>query len=138
MTANSGSGEKNNRRTMVSEALLSVSEALERLLAEFRPLGSESVAIEDSLGRILAEPVAASLDLPPFANSSMDGYAVHAADVAGAQPESPVALRVIDDIPAGARPSAIPLPIGAAARIMTGAPVPPGADAIVPIEATDD
>ena len=123
---------------MVSEALLSVSEALERLLTEFRPLESEAVAIEDALGRILAEPVAASLDLPPFANSSMDGYAVHAADVASAGPGSPVALRVIGDIPAGARPSATPLPMGAAARIMTGAPMPPGADAIVPIEATDD
>jgi molybdopterin molybdotransferase len=121
-----------------SEGLLSVSQALERLLAEFQPLESEAVALEEALGRVLAEPLTAPLDLPPFANSSMDGYAVHAADVAGARPETPAALPVVADIPAGAPLPAAPVPAGAAARIMTGAPVPPGVDAIVPIEATDD
>jgi molybdopterin molybdotransferase len=123
---------------MASEALLSVSEAVKRLLAEFQPLDSEAVGLEVALGRVLAEPITAPLDLPPFANSSMDGYAVHAADIAGAGPDSPAALTVTADIPAGSRPSDDPLPAGAAARIMTGAPMPPGADAIVPIEATDD
>ena len=121
-----------------SEGLLSVSQALERLLAEFQPLELEAVALEEALGRVLAEPLTAPLDLPPFANSSMDGYAVRAADVAGALPEMPATLPVVADIAAGALPPAKPLPAGSAARIMTGAPVPPGADAIVPIEATDD
>jgi molybdopterin molybdotransferase len=123
---------------MASEGILSVSEALNRLLAEFRPLESEAAGLEASLGRVLAETLVAPLDLPPFANSSMDGYAVRAADVAGAGPHAPAALAVVADIPAGARPPDTLLSAGSAARIMTGAPVPPGADAVVPIEATDD
>ncbi len=138
MTTNPGSGRQRDRRMMASEGLLSVSEALNRLLAEFRPLESEAADLEASLGRVLAETLTAPLNLPPFANSSMDGYAVRAADVAGARPEAPAALAVVADIPAGARPSDTPLSAGSAARIMTGAPMPPGADAIVPIEATDD
>ncbi len=121
-----------------SKGLLSVAEALERLLAEFQTLESEAVDLQHALGRVLAEPLTAPLDLPPFANSSMDGYAVHAADVAHAGPQTPATLPVVADIPAGASLPETPLPAGAAARIMTGAPVPPGADAVIPIEATDD
>lgn len=121
-----------------SDGLLSVRDALERLVAEFRPLESEVISLDESLGRVLAAPLIAPLDLPPFANSGMDGYAVRSADVASAQPESPVTLPITADIPAGARPPAATLRPGSAARIMTGAPLPPGADAIVPIESTDD
>ncbi|MBI3762175.1 MAG: molybdopterin molybdotransferase MoeA [Chloroflexi bacterium] len=121
-----------------SDGLLSVGDALERLLAEFRPLESEVIHADLALGRVLAKAIVALIDLPPFANSSMDGYAVRAADVAAASAEAPVTLTVTADIPAGARPPAIALAPGSAARIMTGAPLPPGVDAVIPIEATDD
>ncbi|MBI3360339.1 MAG: molybdopterin molybdotransferase MoeA [Chloroflexi bacterium] len=121
-----------------SDGLLSVGDALERLLAEFRPLESEVIHADLALGRVLAKAIVALIDLPPFANSSMDGYAVRAADVAAASSEAPVTLTVTADIPAGARPPAIALAPGSAARIMTGAPLPPGVDAVIPIEATDD
>jgi len=138
MTANPGSRKYPDRRMMTPTGLLGVSDALERLLGEFRPLESEVIPVDEALGRVLAEPLIAPLDLPPFANSSMDGYAVRTADVAGAGPGSPVTLNVAVDIPAGARPPSVTLRPGLAARIMTGAPLPPGADAVVPIEATDD
>lgn len=94
-----------------------------------RSLGIERVALSAALGRVPAEPVVARRDQPPRDNSAMDGYAVRAADVAPGIP-LPVAL----DVPAGAVPGV--LPEGAAARIMTGAPIPAGADAVVPVEAT--
>lgn len=116
--------------------LLDVQEALSRILAAIETLGAESVALPDALDRVLAEDVQATLDLPPFANSSMDGFAVRAADVASATPDAPQPLTVSQDIPAGSI-SQVALNPGEAARIMTGAPLPPGADAIVPVEATD-
>jgi molybdopterin molybdotransferase len=86
---------------------------------------------------VLATEVAARYDIPPFANSSMDGYAVRVAEAGGARPDQPVTLPVSADIPAGfGRPA--PLAPGTAARIMTGAPLPLGADAVVPVEETDD
>jgi molybdopterin molybdotransferase len=85
---------------------------------------------------VLAQDVVATLDLPPFDNSSMDGFAVRAADTAGATPDSPRRLHVVADIPAGSQPT-ITLAAGEAARIMTGAPIPAGADAVVPVEDTD-
>ena len=85
---------------------------------------------------MLAEAVTAPVDLPPFDNSAMDGYAVLASDVAGASEASPVTLSVIGDIAAG-DPGAHGIRPGLCARIMTGAPVPGGADAIVPVEWTD-
>jgi len=105
-------------------------------LALVRPLAAETVAIDAADGRVLAEDVHAPSALPRWDNSAMDGYAVRAADVAAATPDAPVTLRVLADLPAGsaAEPTVAP---GTAARIMTGAPVPPGADAIVPVEATD-
>lgn len=122
---------------MRSEKLLSVLDARERLLARVRVLDSETITTDAALGRVLAEDVFAPHDIPPFASSSMDGYAVRVSDVAAAGAKSAVALPVTADIPAG---SGIPqaLDEGAAARIMTGAPLPAGADAVVPIEMTDD
>ncbi|MGQ0778639.1 MAG: molybdopterin molybdotransferase MoeA [Pseudonocardiales bacterium] len=87
-------------------------------------------------GLALAEAVTAPLPLPPFDNSGMDGYAVRSVDIAGASADAPVTLPVTEDIPAG-RTDSPPLQPGTAHRIMTGAPIPPGADAVVPVELTD-
>jgi molybdopterin molybdotransferase len=87
-------------------------------------------------GLALAEPLTASLPLPPFDNSSMDGYAVRSVDIASATGDNPVQLPVAEDIPAG-RTDSPPLRPGTAHRIMTGAPLPPGADAVVQVELTD-
>ena len=117
--------------------MYSVDEALERILSHFSPLPAEIVRLEEAFGRVLAQPIRAAHDLPPFANSALDGYAVRAADVATASAEQPVQLPVSGDIPAGSFPRA-PLPPRTAMRIMTGAPLPEGADAIVPVEQTDE
>lgn len=115
-----------------------------RTLAEHRaaalalgaPLPTEEVGLDDALGRVLAQDVRTADALPRWANSAMDGYAVHLADLVGASAEHPVTLWVVADLPAGT--SADPrIDRGTAARIMTGAPVPSGADAIVPVEHTD-
>ncbi len=94
------------------------------------------VALADSLGLVLADDVIAPLSLPGFDNSAMDGYAVVADDIAAASEEHPVLLPVAEDIPAG-RTDTLTLKPGTAHRIMTGAPVPSGATAVVPVEATD-
>jgi molybdopterin molybdotransferase len=116
--------------------LLNVETALTHILNQFTPLPPESISITSALGRVLAEDIVSEINLPPFANSSMDGYAVRAADTAGASSDSPVRLRVVMDIPAGSAPRGI-IGAGEAARIMTGAPLPDGADAVVPVEQTD-
>ncbi|MEV4598732.1 gephyrin-like molybdotransferase Glp [Amycolatopsis sp. NPDC049253] len=95
-----------------------------------------TLPLAEAAGFVLAEDVHAGVSLPPFDNSAMDGYAVRAADVAGAAAGSPVTLPVADDIPAG-RVDVATLEPGTAHRIMTGAPLPPGADAIVMVEETD-
>jgi molybdopterin molybdotransferase len=95
-----------------------------------------SLPLADTLGLVLADDVVAPLSLPGFDNSAMDGYAVVADDVATATPEQPVLLPVAEDIPAG-RTDPLSLKPGTAHRIMTGAPVPAGATAVVPVEATD-
>lgn len=92
--------------------------------------------VADCLGLVLAEDVTALVALPPFDNSAMDGYAVRAADIADASEASPASLPVPEDIPAG-RTDIVPLQPGTAHRIMTGAPLPPGADAVVQVELTD-
>jgi molybdopterin molybdotransferase len=117
--------------------MLSVAEATARILERFQPLGHEIAGLDDSAGRVLAEDLVAGHDLPPFANSSMDGYAVRQSEVAAASAAQPMIMPVSADIPAG---SGLPAPLaaGTVARIMTGAPVPPGADAVVPVEDTDD
>jgi len=116
--------------------LLSVAEARHRLLGAFTPVDAERIPLTHAVGRVLAEPVVSELDLPLFANSSMDGFAVRSADVASANPDIPVELRVIGDIPAG-QVSQDKVGPGEAVRIMTGAPLPRGADAVVPVESTD-
>jgi molybdopterin molybdotransferase len=122
--------------TSGEQPLLSVSEAQKRLLGFFSPLDIEIVPLGHSAGRTLAEDIHSNLDLPPFSNSSMDGFAVHSADVTGASAENPVVLPVSADIPAGSISVDRLLP-GTTARIMTGAPLPDGADAVVPVEDTD-
>lgn len=122
---------------MTENEYLTVADALQRVLALTPVLPAEQVPPLEALGRVLAEPVMAQDSLPPFANSSMDGYAVRAADVAAAGDESLVRLRVVADVAAGA-PSDTAVTSGTAARIMTGAPLPPGADAVIPVEDTDE
>ncbi len=122
---------------MSNPEMLTVAEALAIVLDTVMVVEPERVPLLDCLGRVLAESVVARDSLPPFANSSMDGYAVRAADVAEAGPGEPAILRVVADIAAG-RPSDVILTSGAAARIMTGAPLPAGADAVVPVEDTDE
>ncbi|HSK61443.1 MAG TPA: gephyrin-like molybdotransferase Glp [Actinomycetospora sp.] len=100
--------------------------------ALFTPMPTETVALADALGRVLAEDLASPVALPPFANSAMDGYAVRSADLA----EVPVTLPVTADVPAG-RTDGPPLAAGTAHRIMPGAPLPEGADAVVQVEWTD-
>jgi molybdopterin molybdotransferase len=117
-------------------ALLSVDQARERILSHFQPVPTETLSLRECSNRVLAQDISASNDFPPFDNSSMDGFAVRAADVAGATNDSPRSLRVVADIPAGSHPM-ISLSKGEAARIMTGAPVPAGADAVVPVEDTN-
>lgn len=116
--------------------LLSVKEAQQRLLEYFSPLPVEKISLWEAAGRVLAEPVAAAVNLPPFANSSMDGFAVRAADLASASQDQPVQLQVVADIPAG-QVVEVHLDSGQAARIMTGAPLPDGADTVIPVEDTD-
>ncbi len=99
-------------------------------------LTTELVAVKDALGRVLREEVKARFNVPPFDKSAMDGYAVRAADVKGAGPKSPVTLKVVADLPAGVNSNAT-LKKGQAARIMTGAPLPKGADAVVMVEYTE-
>jgi molybdopterin molybdotransferase len=119
----------------VTKPMLSVEEALERVLGAFHPLEPERVPILEVLGRVLAGDVHADVDVPPHANSSMDGYAVRAADTAGAGRRAPVRLRVVGELAAGYVTGTAVAP-GTAIRIMTGAPIPPGADAVVRVEDT--
>lgn len=116
--------------------LLNVDDALAQILSTIHPLPPEQVELHDGLGRVLASDIQSTVDLPAFANSSMDGYAVRAEDIAEASKDHPVTLTVVMDIPAGAAPQQT-LQRGQAARIMTGAPIPDGADTIVPVELTD-
>ena len=107
------------------------------VVAALFPLApAEEVRLAQARGRVLAADVVAAVSLPPFDNSAMDGYAVRAADLAGASGASPVELAVAADIPAG-RSDVPPLEPGTVHRIMTGAPMPAGADAIIPVEQTD-
>jgi molybdopterin molybdotransferase len=116
---------------------ISVDEALSYILRHVKPLDSRPVPIVKALDRVLAEDVISPIDIPPFTNSAMDGYAVRSGDVAGARPESPAVLQVIGEVPAGALPDC-PVGAGTAVRIMTGAPMPPGSDAVVPFELTSE
>lgn len=115
--------------------MISLEAALDKILALTRPLGIETVPLALASGRILRGDPAALVDLPPFDNSAMDGYAVRAADTAGATPASPAVLRLIGAVPAGATGGTTVEP-GACVRIYTGSPVPPGADAVIMQEDT--
>lgn len=115
--------------------LLTVAQARERILERISALGSEEVALSQSRGRVLAEAVRSERDVPPFANSAMDGYAVRAVDVAKASAAQPVRLRVLGEIRAGAAPPTGVQP-QSTLRIMTGAMIPEGSDAVVRVEDT--
>ena len=114
----------------------SVHEALQQILAGIRPLDVERVALRDAFGRVLAEDVRSPIEHPPWDNSSMDGYAVRGDDIASATASTPVRLRILETVRAGQRPSRSVEP-GTAIRVMTGAPVPSGADTVVRVEDTD-
>jgi molybdopterin molybdotransferase len=115
---------------------LSVREASARILEGVTPLSTEIVPLRDALGRVLATDVASPIEHPPWDNSSMDGYAVRASDVEHAAGNAPVTLRVMETVRAGQRPSHAVRP-GTAIRIMTGAPIPTGADSVIRVEDTD-
>jgi molybdopterin molybdotransferase len=115
---------------------LTVPEASARILSDISPLPPVRMPLRDALGLVLAADVTAPLAIPPWDNSSMDGYAVRATDVSSASPERPVVLRVVGTTAAGAA-AAPPVGAGEAVRIMTGAPVPEGADSVVRVEDTD-
>lgn len=119
------------------EEMIGVDEALRAILDGIAPLPTEEVPILDALGLILAEKIVAADDSPPFRNSAMDGYAVSAADLLGASRNSPIQLKVVAEGPAGYEPRGEVTP-GTAIRIMTGAPLPPGADTVVRFEETDE
>lgn len=116
--------------------MISVQEALDIILAETRPLGQDSVDIFTAFGRVVAEDIKAIRPNPPWDNSAMDGYAVRRGNLEGASKDNPVKLNVLYDLPAGAVPTK-PVMAGEAVRIMTGAPMPEGADAVVMVEKTE-
>ncbi|SEC26695.1 molybdopterin molybdochelatase [Streptomyces sp. 2224.1] len=123
-------------RTRHQDRVWSVAEHLDDVLAKIAPLDPIELQLLEAQGCVLVEDITVPVALPPFDNSSMDGYAVRAADVAGATEEAPVTLTVLGDVAAGT--GALPeIGPGQAARIMTGAPLPPGAEAVVPVEWTD-
>ena len=103
-----GKGRRRLNATILADLgvsdLLSVSEAQERILATISSIGMEQVAIEDGIGRVLGESVYAGIDLPPFSNSSMDGFALRSEDVVDASKDEPVSLVVVGDIPSGILP----------------------------------
>jgi molybdopterin molybdotransferase len=117
--------------------MIPVEEAAERILAPMRVLEAERRSPLDALGQVLAEDVRAAFSIPPHDNTAMDGYAVRAADTAGARSDAPRLLRVVGELHAGRAPDVAVEP-GTAVRIMTGAPLPLGADAVVQFELTTE
>jgi molybdopterin molybdotransferase len=117
--------------------LTAFQEALDRVLSHIQPLGSEKVSLLEALGRVIAEDIFATRDLPPYDNSGMDGYAVKYADIQNASKSRPIRLKVIGDLPAGSASTKI-IEQGQAIRIMTGAPIPMGADTVIPVEETEE
>ena len=116
--------------------MLRIAEASERILADIRPLEIESIPLRQSLGRVLAEDIAATVTMPPWSNSSMDGYAVRSADITPVMTGEKIRLRVVGTIAAGDFAKR-PIKRGEAMRIMTGAPIPDGADSVIRKEDTD-
>jgi len=121
----------------VDEDMLSVEQAYARVIASFHILEPEEKPLLESMGQILAEDIDSPIALPPLANSGMDGYAVLQADISGASKENPSYLEVIGIVAAGQMPDKTVI-AGKAVRIMTGAPVPDGADTVIPFEETDE
>ena len=117
--------------------MISVEEARERVLGYFGVLEPETRPILEADGQVLAEDVEGRFDIPPLDNSAMDGYALRTEDIRGASETSAVTLRVTGAVAAGQLPTVRVEP-GTAIRIMTGAPIPEGADAVVPFEDTDE
>jgi molybdopterin molybdotransferase len=117
--------------------MLSVEEAIQKILEEVSVLETESTPILDTLGQVLAEDIVSAINVPPLDNSGMDGYAVRAEDTKGAGAASPKILNVIDTVIAGTISHSV-VKTGTAIRIMTGAPIPKGADAVVQFENTDE
>jgi molybdopterin molybdotransferase len=120
----------------MSEGRVSVDLHLERVLASVEPLSSIDLTLSDAHGCVLAEEVAATFSLPPFDNAAVDGYAVRSDDIRTASASAPVVLPVVGDVSAGSTTPYTVQP-GLSVRIMTGAPIPPGSDAIVPLDETD-
>jgi len=118
-----------------SLSMITVDEALGKILSHIHPLGFEKVSILDALERVIAEDIYAQRNIPPLDNSAMDGYALRVEDIQNASQEHPIRLEVIEDLPAGVI-SKKKLEKGKAIRIMTGAPIPKGADTVVPVEET--
>jgi molybdopterin molybdotransferase len=116
--------------------MISVDEALHAILESISPLRLEKVSFMETLGRVLGEDIISGRNIPPGDNSAMDGYALRAADTLFASRENPLTLRVIEDIPAGRMPKK-KVKAGEASRIMTGALVPEGADAVLRVEDTE-
>jgi len=110
-------------------------EALQSILARVAPLPPRTLPLAEALGLAAAEAIRSAEQVPPFTNSAMDGYAVRAGDLAAASPDRPVRLRVLGDLAAGSTPDRA-VAAGTAWRIMTGAPLPEGADSVVPVEDT--
>ncbi len=120
---------------IIPPLMLSVTEARERILSHFQTTAEEKIRLIECASRVLAADIIAAHDLPPFDNSSMDGFAIRADDSANATAPR-VTLNVVTDIPAGSTPT-VTLARGQAARIMTGAQLPKGANAVIPVEDTD-
>ena len=117
--------------------MMSIEEARERILDVVKRLAPEECSLSEALGQVLAQDAVSALTIPPLDNTAMDGYAVIASDTAGASPDSPVRLRVAGEVAAGYSFPGRVEP-GTAVRIMTGAPIPDGADSVVPFEETDE
>ena len=115
--------------------LLDYAAVRDSLIARLVPVGTESVSLPACAGRVLAEDLIALEDIPPFDRSPYDGYAFRAADTVNASPDSPVTLRVLETVPAGSTPTRT-ISAGTAVRLMTGAPIPDGADAVCMFEKT--
>jgi molybdopterin molybdotransferase len=116
--------------------MLSLEAARELMLAGLEPLPTEEAPLDEALGRVLGESISSRLTLPPWDNSAMDGFAVRAADIAAASAEAPIVLDVVGEAAAGRLATGSVGP-GTTLRILTGAPVPKGSDAVVPVEQTD-
>ncbi len=128
---------RETRGSLASSMLISFQEAQDKVLSHIQPLGAEKVSLLTALGRVIAEDVYATRNIPPYDNSGMDGFAVKNGDIQSASKDHPIKLKVIDDLPAGSVPTKI-VGEGQAIRIMTGAPMPLGADTVIPVEETEE